>query len=96
MGCILGYRLMMGSRCGDVDPAVVLYLMDKCSLSTHEADTLLNKKSGFLGLCGRADVRAVVAEAEAGNEKAQLAIEVIYVRPANCPLQMNCSLVKAL
>jgi acetate kinase len=50
--------------------------MDKCGLSTKDADTLLNKKSGFLGLCGQQDVRAVIAEADEGNERAQLAIEV--------------------
>ena len=66
----------MGTRSGDIDPAVLLYLMDKCGLSTHKADTMLNKKSGFLGICGKADVRAVLEEADAGNERAKLAIEV--------------------
>ncbi len=73
---ILGNRLVMGTRSGDMDPAVLLYLMDKCGMSTREADTMLNKKSGFLGLCGKADVRAVLEEADAGNERAKLAIEV--------------------
>ena len=69
-------RLVMGTRCGDMDPAVLLYLMDKCGLSTREADAILNKKSGFLGICGKADVRAVLEEADAGNERAKLALEV--------------------
>ncbi len=66
----------MGSRCGDMDPAVVLYMMQKGSLSAHEVDVLMNKKSGFLGMCGHADIRAVLQAADAGDEKAQLAIEV--------------------
>lgn len=66
----------MGTRSGDMDPAVLLYLMDKCGLTTHEADSMLNNKSGFQGLCGKADVRAVLAETAAGDERAKLAIEV--------------------
>lgn len=66
----------MGSRCGDMDPAVVLYMMQKGGLSAHEVDVLMNKKSGFLGMCGHADIRAVLQAADAGDEKAQLAIEV--------------------
>ena len=66
----------MGSRCGDMDPAVVLYLMQKGGLSAHEADLLMNKKSGFLGMCGHADVRAVLQASDGGDERAQTALEV--------------------
>ena len=66
----------MGSRCGDMDPAVVLFMMQKGSLSTHEADVLMNKKSGFLGMCGHADIRAVLQAADSGDQKAQMALEV--------------------
>ena len=69
-------RLVMGSRCGDMDPAVVLYLMQKGSLSAQEADKLMNKQSGFLGLCGHADVRVVQEAADSGDEKAEIALEV--------------------
>ena len=69
-------RLVMGSRCGDMDPAVVLYLMQKGSLSAQEADKLMNKQSGFLGLCGHADIRAVQEAADSGDEKAGIALEV--------------------
>ena len=69
-------RLVMGSRCGDMDPAVVLYMMQKGGLSAQQADVLMNKQSGFLGMCGHADIRAVLQAADAGDEKAQLAIEV--------------------
>ncbi|CAL5222680.1 g5080 [Coccomyxa viridis] len=72
--------LVMGSRCGDMDPAVVLYMMQKGGLSAHEVDVLMNKKSGFLGMCGHADIRAVLQAADAGDEKAQLAIEVYLHR----------------
>ncbi|BDA41442.1 Acetate kinase [Coccomyxa sp. Obi] len=73
-------ELVMGTRSGDMDPAVLLYLMDKCGLGTQEADAILNKKSGFLGICGKADVRAVLEEADAGNERAKLALEVYLHR----------------
>lgn len=66
----------MGSRCGDMDPAVVLYMMNKRGLSAHDADVLMNKKSGFLGLCGHADVRAVLQAADSGDKRAQTAVEV--------------------
>ncbi len=79
----------MGTRCGDMDPAVLLYLIDKCALSTREADAILNKKSGFLGLCGKSDVRAVLEEAEAGNERAKLALEVRLSQPT---IQFDCLL----
>ncbi|CAK0783791.1 hypothetical protein CVIRNUC_006991 [Coccomyxa viridis] len=72
--------LVMGSRCGDMDPAVVLYLMQKGSLSAQEADKLMNKQSGFLGLCGHADVRAVQEAADSGDEKAGIALEVYLHR----------------
>ncbi len=66
----------MGSRCGDMDPAVVLFMMQKGSLSTAEADVLMNKKSGFLGMCGHADVRAVLQAADSGDQKAETAVKV--------------------
>ena len=66
----------MGSRCGDMDPAVVLYMMQKGSLSAHEADVLMNTESGFLGMCGHADVRAVLQAADGGDKRAQTALEV--------------------
>jgi acetate kinase len=40
-------RLVMATRCGDVDPAVIMYLMANCGLSIKEVDTLLNKQSGW-------------------------------------------------
>ena len=61
--------LIMGTRCGAVDPSAILYIMEKENLSVKEMDTLLNKKSGILGISGlSSDDRDVKAEA-ASNEK---------------------------
>ena len=61
--------LIMGTRCGAVDPSAILYIMEKENLSVKEMDTLLNKKSGILGISGvGSDDRDVKAEA-ASNEK---------------------------
>ncbi|TKI70928.1 acetate kinase [Sulfurimonas crateris] len=51
--------LIMGSRCGDIDPAVVLYLQRELSLGVDEVDELLNKRSGLLGICAQKDVREI-------------------------------------
>ena len=66
----------MGSRSGDIDPSIVTFLMKKENLSCDEMDTILNKKSGKLGLSGVSiDDRDIEAESEKGNERAQLAID---------------------
>jgi acetate kinase len=72
--------LLMGSRCGDLDPAVVLYLMEELGLTTSEVTDLLNKKSGFLGLCGTNDMRDIMAMAEKRDQRAQVAIEMFVYR----------------
>ena len=53
--------LIMGTRCGSIDPAIVPFVMEKKGLTPAEADTLMNKKSGLLGLCGYTDMRDVHA-----------------------------------
>jgi acetate kinase len=53
-------RLVMGTRSGDMDPAVPLHLMNTLGLSAKEMDTILNKKSGLLGVCGHNDLRAII------------------------------------
>ena len=69
--------LVMGTRCGDIDPALVLYLMHALSLSAEEMDDLLNKKSGMLGLTGLShDMREIEDEAQKGNEQAELALDI--------------------
>ncbi|GAA1569607.1 MULTISPECIES: acetate kinase [Streptomyces] len=65
--------LVMGTRSGDVDPAVVFHLARVGGLSVDEIDSLLNKKSGLLGLCGDNDMREVLRRAGDGDESARLA-----------------------
>lgn len=66
----------MGSRSGDVDPSVLTYLMDKEKISPSDMNTILNKKSGKLGLSGVSiDDRDIEAAAKEGNKRAQLAID---------------------
>ncbi|TIH28922.1 acetate/propionate family kinase [Subtercola vilae] len=68
--------LVMGTRSGDLDPAVLIYLNRKLGLSFAELDAELNRKSGLLGLSGRGDMRDVVDAAAAGDEPARLALDV--------------------
>jgi acetate kinase len=73
--------LVMGTRSGDIDPAIVFYLMKKENLDAEQISDLLNKKSGLLGISGVSnDMRDLKREAEAGNERAKLALEVFYYR----------------
>ncbi|GAB3601422.1 acetate/propionate family kinase [Microbacterium tumbae] len=72
--------LVMGTRSGDIDPAVLLHLARRADLTTSDLDTLLNKQSGLLGLAGRSDMRDILAGAEAGEEAATLAYEVYVHR----------------
>jgi len=67
----------MGTRCGSIDPAVVPFIMEKENLSTREIDTLMNKKSGVLGISGVSnDFRDLDEAASKGNERANLALEI--------------------
>lgn len=71
--------LVMGTRSGDIDPAIVFYLMDKLGMNSQETNNYFNKKSGMLGLSGVSnDLRDVIAAAEEGNERAQIALDVYY------------------
>lgn len=72
--------LVMGTRSGDIDPAVVLHLGRVAELAGSEIDTLLNKQSGMLGLAGRIDMRDILAGVEAGEEAATLAFDVYIHR----------------
>ncbi|MDY0259425.1 acetate kinase [Desulfovibrio sp.] len=69
--------LIMGTRCGSIDPAIVPFVMEKKGLTSEQMDTLMNKKSGLLGLCGFTDMRDVHAEVEKGNERAALALHML-------------------
>ncbi|MDZ8171870.1 acetate/propionate family kinase [Microbacterium xanthum] len=72
--------LVMGTRSGDLDPAVLLHLARRAGLSTDELDTLLNKRSGMLGLTGASDMRDIQARVERGDEAATLAFDVYVHR----------------
>lgn len=68
--------LVMGTRCGDIDPAIVTFLMNKQNLSLTEVDNIMNKKSGVLGISGvSSDFRDIEEAASAGNKRAQLALD---------------------
>lgn len=68
--------LVMGTRSGDIDPAVLVHLNRAAGMSISELDTLLNKQSGLLGLTGMGDMRDVQDAAINGNEEAELALQV--------------------
>jgi len=68
--------LVMGTRCGDIDPAIIAFLMNKKNMTIQEVDNLMNKKSGVLGISGvSSDFRDIEGEAEKGNKRAQLALD---------------------
>ena len=68
--------LVMGTRSGDIDPAVVPYLVRNAGMTSEEVDSLLNSESGLLGLAGSSDFRDVLSAAEAGSKEASLALGV--------------------
>lgn len=72
--------LVMGTRSGDMDPAVIFHLMRVGGMSTDEIDTLLNKKSGLIGLCGDNDMREIRRRVDEGDEEAQLAFDIYIHR----------------
>lgn len=73
--------VIMGTRSGDIDPSIPLYLMDKMNVSAKEVDTILNKKSGVLGISGVSnDFRELEDAAREGNERAQLALDMFHYR----------------
>ena len=75
--------LVMGTRCGDIDPSLPAYLGETLSLSPDAVTDLLNKQSGLLGLSGTSnDMRELLAREENGDERAALAVEVFVYRLA--------------
>ncbi len=70
--------IMMGTRCGAIDPAIVPFIMEKKGYTPAEMDTYMNKKCGFLGISGiSSDARDVEAAMKAGDEKAKLAFDML-------------------
>lgn len=75
--------LVMGTRSGDVDPGLVLYLIRAAGMSANEVDDILNHQSGLLGISGlSADLRALEEAAVDSNQRAELALEIFAYRTA--------------
>ena len=72
--------LMMGTRSGDLDPAIIFYLANNLGLTLTEIDRLLNKQSGLLGIAGNSDVRDVIDKMKEGDEHARLAMAMYTYR----------------
>ncbi|MET4639363.1 acetate kinase [Mycetocola sp. 2940] len=72
--------LVMGTRSGDIDPAVLIHLHRRTGMSFDDIDTLLNRKSGLLGMAGANDMRDVLSRSAAGDEKATVAFDVYVHR----------------
>ncbi len=76
--------IMMGTRSGDIDPTVVFYIMKKLGYTPEDMDTILNKKSGMLGISGiSSDARDVQAAVDAGNERAKITVDLYRNRVVN-------------
>jgi acetate kinase len=73
--------IAMGTRCGNIDPAIVTFLMNEGKMTAKEVDNLMNKQSGVLGLSGvSSDFRDIEDSAKKGNERAALALDVYNYR----------------
>jgi acetate kinase len=73
--------LLMGTRCGDMDPQIILFIMAKEGLTLNEAGTLLNKHSGLQGISGvSSDMREIIAEMNNNDRKAGYAFDVFTYR----------------
>ncbi|MHB8149927.1 MAG: acetate/propionate family kinase [Desulfobulbia bacterium] len=72
--------LIMGTRCGDLDPAIIFYLARETQLSCEEIESILNKESGLKGICGVNDMRSVGELAAGGDPEARLAIAMYCYR----------------
>ena len=82
--------LVMGTRCGDIDPSITTYISEKEHLSAEEMNEIMNKKSGVLGISGiSSDFRDIEAAAEEGNERAQLALKVFAHKVGAFIAEMN-------
>lgn len=73
--------VIMGTRCGDIDAGIVTYIQEKEGLDASGINAVLNKKSGFLGIFGKSsDARDIESAANKGDERAQLALNILYYR----------------
>jgi acetate kinase len=72
--------LIMGTRCGDLDPAIAFYLMRQGGMSAEQVERMLNSESGLKGICGTNDMREIQRRKEGGDERAALALEMFCYR----------------
>ncbi len=72
--------LVMGTRSGDIDPALTFFLADQLRMSVKEIDDLLNKNSGLKGICGSNDMREVLRKKDAGDDRAEIALKLYCYR----------------
>ena len=85
--------LVMGTRCGTIDPATVFFLAREGGYSIDEIDTMMNKQSGLLAVSAKSnDSRDVEEGANAGDEKCQMALDMFYYRTAQLTAEMVCSM----
>ena len=72
--------LMMGTRCGDIDPAIIPFLSENTDMDLEAIDSMLNKESGLKGICGTNDMREVIEQTEEGDAMSALALEMYTYR----------------
>jgi acetate kinase len=72
--------LVMGTRSGDLDPAILFYLGRQSGMDMDALDKLLNKQSGLKGICGENDMRTISQAAEGGDKRAKLALAIFCYR----------------
>lgn len=84
MGMTPTEGLVMGTRCGDLDPGAIVHLLRSGEFDAGGLDDLLNRQSGLLGLCGHADMRRVRESARTGDPAARLALSVYVHRLRRC------------
>jgi len=72
--------LMMGTRSGDIDPAIISYLVRTQKMDIEAIDKMLNRESGLKGICNNNDMRDIIENADKGDKKSQLALEMYVYR----------------
>jgi len=72
--------ILMGTRSGDLDPYIPLYIMQSQDMTAAQVDAMMNKRGGLMGLCGKCDMRDISAAIEAGDSDSRLALEIFIYR----------------
>jgi len=72
--------IVMGTRSGDLDPYIPLYIMQSQDMTAEQVSGMMNKQGGLMGLCGKCDMRDISAAIEAGDEDCRMALEMFVYR----------------